>query len=262
TLFRSAKDINGNKLKYAGIVKMSKSKNNGVDPITIINKYGADAVRLFLIFSAPVNMPLIWCESGIVGINRFLKKVWNLTYFYIKLKKLNNNYSNILKTNHKLIRYKIHSTIQKITYDIEKKQTFNTAVSELMKLTNVLIKYSSSKILDNINILKEGLYILIKMLYPFAPHICFVLWKILGNKNNIDYSNWPTVDKTALLINNVNIIIQINGKFKGKINVPINSNQKIVYDLLCEKYFSKMNINIFKIKNIIFLCNKLINIVI
>ncbi|MCV2528709.1 MAG: leucine--tRNA ligase [Candidatus Lightella neohaematopini] len=258
----SAKDINGNKLKYAGIVKMSKSKNNGVDPITIINKYGADTVRLFLIFSAPVNMPLIWCESGIVGINRFLKKVWNLTYLYIKLKKLNNNYSNILKTNHKLIRYTIHSTIQKVTYDIEKKQTFNTAVSELMKLTNVLIKYSNSKILDNINILKEGLYILIKILYPFAPHICFVLWKILGNKNNIDYSNWPTVDKTALLINNVNIIIQINGKFKGEINVPINSNQKVVYDLLCEKYFSKINISTFKIKNVIFLCNKLINIII
>ncbi|MCV2528367.1 MAG: leucine--tRNA ligase [Candidatus Lightella neohaematopini] len=258
----SAKDINGNKLKYAGIVKMSKSKNNGVDPITIVNKYGADTVRLFLIFSAPVNMPLIWCESGIVGINRFLKKVWNLTYLYIKLKKLNNNYSNILKTNHKLIRYTIHSTIQKVTYDIEKKQTFNTAVSELMKLTNVLIKYSNSKILDNINILKEGLYILIKILYPFAPHICFVLWKILGNKNNIDYSNWPTVDKTALLINNVNIIIQINGKFKGEINVPINSNQKVVYDLLCEKYFSKINISTFKIKNVIFLCNKLINIII
>ncbi|MCV2500070.1 MAG: leucine--tRNA ligase [Candidatus Lightella neohaematopini] len=258
----SINDIYGNKLRCAGAIKMSKSKNNGVNPVDIVNKYGADALRLFLMFSAPVTMPLIWCESGILGINRFLKKVWKLTYYYIKLKKLNYNYSNILKNNHKLIRYQIHSTIQKVTYDIEKKQTFNTAISELMKLTNTLIKYSNNKTIDNINILKEGLYILIKILYPFAPHICFVLWKILGNKNNIDYSNWPSVDKTALVINNVDIIFQINGKFKGKINVPVNSNQELVYNLLYKKYLSKKNIDTFKIKNIIFLYNKLINVVI
>ncbi|MCV2531075.1 MAG: class I tRNA ligase family protein, partial [Candidatus Lightella neohaematopini] len=258
----SANDIYGNKLKYAGLVKMSKSKNNGIDPIKIINKYGADSLRLFLMFAAPVTMPLVWCESGIIGINRFLKKVWTLTYCYIKLRKSNSNYSNILKTNHKLIRYQIHSTIHKVTYDIEKKQTFNTTISELMKLTNTLLKYSNNKIINNINVLKEGLYTLIKLLYPFAPHICFVLWKILGNKNNIDYSDWPCIDKEALTLNNINIIFQINGKFKGKINVPVNSSQELVYNLLYNKYLSKKNINIFKIKNIIFLCNKLINIVI
>jgi len=253
----------GQKAIYAGMIKMSKSKNNGIEPDAIIKKYGADAIRLFIMFAAPVEMSLEWQESGIKGIYRFLQKLWKLIYYYIKT----NHYTvdlntNLLTEKQKEIRCKLHKTIIKVTDDIDRRQTFNTAISAIMKLVNVLIKKHTENEQDAA-LMQESLFAITKMLYPFIPHFSFVAWKKLtNNKSTIDNATWPIPDKKAILEEKITIAIQINGKTRCTVLVQkdILKEQVILQaqkNIVIMKYIKNKIIN-----KIIYIPKKILNLVI
>ncbi|BAP58499.1 leucine--tRNA ligase [Candidatus Tachikawaea gelatinosa] len=257
-----AYDNKNNQLIYDGISKMSKSKNNGIDPSLIIQKYGADTLRLFIMFAAPVELSIEWKESGIIGAHRFLKKIWSLTYQYkehIKKEKKSINLNN-LNDSEQLFRFKIHKTIEKVTHDFHKRQSFNTAIASIMELTNEVVQQIKKKNINHL-LINEALSSIILMLYPFTPHICYVLWQSLENEKSIDYVSWPTVDKQALQQKKYILIVQINGKMRFKINVNIHDTRetitkKIFDEKKLEKYFIKH-----KIKKTFYLPRKIINFV-
>lgn len=259
-LIIKATHIDGKNLIHAGMIKMSKSKNNGINPQSVIKKYGADTIRLFVMFAAPIEMNLEWNESGIEGSNRFLKRIWKLVFEHKKkglVKKINKF---ILNTSQKKICYELNNTIMKVSNDIKKRQSFNTAIATIMEFTKKIMKFTQRTIQDRF-LFQESLITIIKMLYPFTPHICFILWKYLGCIGNIDYASWPIFNKKSIFKDKKLIIIQINGKLRGKIIVPINSDKKNIYKYsLKEKKIANFIKN-FKVKKIIYIKDKLINLV-
>ncbi|MFI4853315.1 MAG: class I tRNA ligase family protein [Candidatus Makana argininalis] len=234
-------DKQGRSLIYAGLSKMSKSKNNGVDPSKIIKKYGADTLRLFIMFAAPVEMSLTWKKFKLKGINKFLKKLWSITYRHIKHGIIKNISLTNLNNKQKKFRKEMYKTIYKVTYDIDKKKSFNTAISHIMQFINKKIKFDIFDIQDRI-LLNEALINILIILYPFTPHICFILWKYIGCKENIDNAIWPIIDKNLILDKNILLIIQINGKVRSKITIPRKLNIISIRSLVLQDY---------KIKNLI-----------
>ncbi|CAL4043656.1 leucine--tRNA ligase [Buchnera aphidicola] len=220
---------NGKKLIYAGMIKMSKSKNNGIEPELIIKKYGADTVRLFIMFAAPIESSLEWKESGIKGIYRFLQKLWKLIYHHINEKNYHINLDTTeLTIQQKQIRYKLHKTIIKVSDDINRRQTFNTAISAIMELVNCLIKKKKENEQDYA-LMQESLMIVIKMLYPFTPHFSFITFQILNKNHTIkDDISWPIADQEAILETSKIIAIQINGKTRCTISININHSKEMI----------------------------------
>ncbi|URJ25590.1 leucine--tRNA ligase [Blochmannia endosymbiont of Camponotus sp.] len=254
-------DKNGRDLIYAGMCKMSKSKNNGIDPNIIIEKYGADAVRFFIMFAAPIEATLEWKESGIEGAQRFLKRVWNLVYRHIQDGPVDVLRVVILNHAQKFIRYNVYKTIEKVTDDIDRRQSFNTALSAIMKLVNTLYNASKTSMQDKA-VLQEALLVTVRLLYPFTPHISFILWKALGGSEDIDHVTWPIVDTQAIQNERTLVLVQINGKMRHKIFVPLNSDKNVVYRLLeTEGVVNKYLIGK-KINNIIYVPNRVINIIV
>ncbi|CEN32164.1 Leucine--tRNA ligase [Candidatus Westeberhardia cardiocondylae] len=256
-------DLKGNKLIYDGIKKMSKSKNNGIDPKDMIDRYGADTVRLFIMFAAPVDSPLVWKESGVNGMHRFLNRLWKVVYKYAYL----NNFSvekffdySSLTNSSKILYREMNETILKVTDDIDRRQSFNTAISAIIKLVKKVQLFFCKTYQDEL-LIKKILIVVVKMLYPFAPHICFFLWKNLGETENIDFSSWPKENKDILLINDQLFLVQINGKFRAKIIVPKNSNKYLVQNFVFRSNLALKYLKNKTIKKIVFVPNKLINFV-
>ncbi|WWO95572.1 MAG: leucine--tRNA ligase [Candidatus Dasytiphilus stammeri] len=260
-----ATDNMGRELVYAGLSKMSKSKNNGIDPNQIIKKYGADTVRLFLMFVAPPEMPLYWTESGLEGCSRFLKRIWTLVYNHIQLRSTYSKVENTkLNEQQQSLRYKLHKTIAKVTNDINQRQTFNTAIAAIMELTNQLLGRAKNQTseLDR-SLLQEAIIAIVLMLYPFTPHICFVLWKAIhGEDANIDNASWPTVDKQALIKKDMWIIVQINGRVRSKILVSKKATKEQIQKIaMQDKQVSKFikNKGLKLLYRTIYVADKLIN---
>lgn len=252
----------GKKVIYAGMIKMSKSKNNGIEPESIIQDYGADTIRLFIMFAAPIESSLEWKESGVQGIHRFLKKLWTLIYNYIKVK---NTHSHMcfysLNKQQKELQYQLHKTIAKVSDDIDRRKTFNTAIASIMKLVNKLVNAPIEKEQDK-SIMRECLIAIIKMLYPFTPHFSFIAWQLLYKKTIIDNEKWPIYDKEILLKSRNIIIIQINGKKRCTLKVNDSFNkQEIIIQAKKQEIIRKYLKNIL-IKKIIYIPNKIINFVI
>ncbi|MGK2896948.1 MAG: class I tRNA ligase family protein [Candidatus Makana argininalis] len=245
---------------YAGVSKMSKSKNNGIDPSNIIKKYGADTLRLFIMFSSPVEMSLEWKNFKLTGINKFLKKFWTIIYRHIKNGIIKIIDLSNLNNKQKKFRKEINKTIYKVTYDIDKKKSFNTAISYIMKFINKKINFSKNDDKDRM-LLQEALINIIIMLYPFTPHICFTLWKYIGCKGDIDNASWPIVDKNLIIDKHFLLIIQINGKVRSKITIPKESNKEIIHNMVLKDYKIKNLIKKKKIIKEIYIPCKLFNLV-
>lgn len=256
-----AVDMHGHNLICAGMCKMSKSKNNGIDPNIIIKKYGADAVRFFIIFAAPPESALEWTISGLKGAYRFLNRIWNLVYCHIQRGPVDALCISTLNEHQKIIRYHVHKTIEKVTDDIDRRQMFNTALAAIMKLINKLNNISQLKKQDRA-IMQEALLIIVRLLYPFTPHISFILWRALGECQDIDYVSWPIADTKALQNKKVFIIIQINGKKRHKILAPLNSNKDFIYKLIKQEIVLQKYIFGKKINKIIYIPNTVINIIV
>ena len=220
-----ATDPEGRELVHSGMTKMSKSKNNGIDPQEMVEKYGADTVRLFMMFASPAEMTLEWQESGVEGAKRFLGRVWNLVYQYQQNPAKTSLDITALSSTQKSLRREVHKTIAKVSDDIGRRQTFNTAIAAVMELMNKLTKASLESDQDRA-VMAEALSAVVRMLYPITPHICFELWQALGNESNIDTAEWVKADEAAMVEDEKLIVVQVNGKVRGKVTVPATSSEE------------------------------------
>ncbi len=222
-----AKDAAGHELVYTGMSKMSKSKNNGIDPQVMVERYGADTVRLFMMFASPADMTLEWQESGVEGANRFIKRVWKLVYEHTAKGPVAALNVDALSEDQKALRRDVHKTIAKVTDDIGRRQTFNTAIAAIMELMNKLAKAPQEGEQDRA-LLQEALQAVVRMLNPFTPHVCFTLWQELGGEGDIDNAPWPVADEQAMVENTTLVVVQVNGKVRGKITVAVNATAEQV----------------------------------
>jgi leucyl-tRNA synthetase len=244
--------------------KMSKSKGNTVDPADMIKKYGADTVRLFILFAAPPTQDLEWSDSGLEGSYRFVNKVYRLVEGYLadlqthKIAKL--KIKNLNKEQ-KQIRQKVHQTLAKITDDIKRRHAFNTAIAAMMELTNTLKKFQQTDE-QSMALRLESLNIILRTLSPITPHLCHHLWHQLGHKTAIINEAWPTVDNKALEQDEVQIVIQVNGKLRTKLTLSINMDKsEVERRALTDKNIVKFTDGKTVVK-VIVVPNKLVNIVV
>ena len=242
--------------------KMSKSKGNTVDPAEMIEKYGADTVRLFILFAAPPTQDLEWSYSGLEGAHRFINKIYRLVSNFIEDTK-NHPIGKLDKLNkiQQEIRQKTHQTLAKITDDMARRHSFNTAIAALMELCNALAKFTETKA-NAMAIKQESIDIILKALSPIAPHLAHHLWQALGHTTAIINQPWPSVDKSALAQDEVQIIVQVNGKLRAKIIAAANTESKA----LETQALTDTNITKFTaaktITRVIVIPNKLVNIVV
>ncbi len=211
----------GTELNHEGMIKMSKSKNNGADPQEAIDLYGADVVRLYTMFAAPPEQSLEWSNTGVQGAQKFLQRVWRLAAELVDGGDIEALNVDALNDVQKAARRKTHETIQKVSDDISRRNAFNTAIAAIMELMNTLQKLNKDDI-QNKAVLKEAMIAITKMLAPIAPHMCHVLWKELGNTDLVLDAPWPVVDEAALVRDSIQIVVQVNGKVRCKLDVAAN----------------------------------------
>ncbi|MDC2825631.1 leucine--tRNA ligase [Rodentibacter pneumotropicus] len=256
-----ATDPEGRELVHSGMTKMSKSKNNGIDPQEMVEKYGADTVRLFMMFASPAEMTLEWQESGVEGAKRFLGRVWNLVYQYQQNPAKTALDVTALSAVQKALRREVHKTIAKVSDDIGRRQTFNTAIAAIMELMNKLTKAPLDSEQDRA-VMAEALSAVVRMLYPITPHICFELWYALGNENTIDTAEWVKADEAAMVEDEKLIVVQVNGKVRGKITVASNADEEIVKTIAFADENVKKFIDGQQIVKVIYVSGKLLNVVV
>ncbi|WP_273265573.1 leucine--tRNA ligase [Flexistipes sinusarabici] len=208
------------------VEKMSKSKKNVVDPDNLIKEYGADTARLFSLFAAPPDRDLEWNQQGVEGCYRFINRVFRLVINNMDLKVENTNIEQKESELSKELEYNLHSTIKKVTNDIEKFH-LNTAVAACMEMTNFLYQAEKKLKTDTEKILYlQSLEILLKMLTPFVPHVCEELWGKLGNNTFISNQDWPSFDETKTVKDTTTIVVQINGKVRANIELPVGAQKE------------------------------------
>ena len=210
----------------SGTEKMSKSKNNGVDPQELINAYGADTARLFMMFAAPPEQSLEWSDSGVEGAHRFLRRLWRTVYEYLKqggaVKAFAGSQDGLSKEL-KDLRHKLHSTIAKVSDDYGRRQQFNTAIAAVMELLNQYDKTDTGSEQGRA-VAQEVLETAVRLLWPIVPHICETLWSEL-NGAKLWEAGWPTVDEAALVKSEIEVMVQVNGKLRGKITVAADASK-------------------------------------
>ncbi len=219
--------------------KMSKSKGNTVDPQELIEQYGADTVRLFIMFAAPPEQSLEWSDTGVEGAHRFLKRLWKLVHTHVAAGTTPALDVNALNEAQRDLRRKVHETIAKISDDYGRRLTFNTAIAAVMELSNELQKISER---NNqwLAIEREALQTAIVLLAPIVPHICHTLWRELGNTGSLIDAPWPQVDSSALQRSSIELVVQVNGKVRGKIAVAADAtNDEIIALALAQENIQK-----------------------
>lgn len=251
----------GQPVTHGGMTKMSKSKNNGIDPQLMIDKYGADTVRLFMMFAAPPEATLEWSDSGVEGAQRFLRRVWRLVAdFAAVLEQPRSQDWSALNDAQQDLRREVHRTIAKVSDDMGRRQHFNTAIAAIMELLNHLQKAPLATELDR-GIMAEALDAVVLMLAPVTPHLSEALWQALGHQSDIVFAPWPHVDEAALVKSSVLVVVQVNGKVRSKITVPTSANEEQVAEIA----YADENVQKFvdgkTIRKQIYVPNKLFNIV-
>ena len=237
--------------------KMSKSKGNTVDPQELIDRYGADTVRLFSMFAAPPEQSLEWSDSGVEGAHRFIKRLWRLIHDFGQTAPA--DVPDNLSTKRKDLRRKVHETIAKVTDDYGRRQTFNTAVAAIMELCNELSRHGAETEADR-TVVNEGLRAVLRMLWPITPHLTESLWHTLTDERFAE-SEWPEVDDSALSRDELEIVVQVNGKVRGKITVPASADKAAIEAMAKEQDNVQRYLADATIKKVIVVPNKLVNIV-
>ncbi|MEN2997581.1 MAG: leucine--tRNA ligase [Brevinematia bacterium] len=247
------------------LAKMSKSKHNTVDPDEMVRKYGADAVRLFILFAAPPEKDLEWSDEGIEGAYRFVNRVWRLVTGNLELLKSSPSidYSNIeslsLGKSEKDLLIKINLTIKRVSDDIERDFSFNTAIASLMELTNSLYAYVSG---ENVcgSVFREGIEKLLILMYVFTPHVAEELWEMIGGEGMVCQKKWPAYDTRFLTYDTIEIVIQVNGKVKARITVPADISSEELERIALDNEVVKRNLRGVP-KKVVVVPKRLVNIV-
>jgi leucyl-tRNA synthetase len=239
---------------------MSKSKYNGVAPEDVINKYGADTARMFILFKAPPEKDLEWDDADVEGQFRFLNRVWRLVSDFVDSRGTKPSAptdGNLSKTE-KDLRRAIHTAIKAVTEDLEGEYQFNTAVSELMKLSNAL---TDADCKDSA-VYAEGIETLILLLAPFAPHIAEELWRITSKPESVHTQVWPQADAAALVADEITLVIQVMGKTRGTIQVPAQADKQALEQYARDSEVARRFIGDKEIKKVIVVPGKLVNFVV
>ncbi|MBW5411784.1 leucine--tRNA ligase [Pseudomonas sp. MAG002Y] len=247
-------------VEIGGTEKMSKSKNNGVDPQAMIDQYGADTCRLFMMFASPPDMSLEWSDSGVEGGSRFLRRVWRLAQAHVSQGLPTALDVATLTNEQKDVRRAIHLAIKQASQDIGQNHKFNTAIAAVMTLMNVLEKAPQASDQDRA-LMQEGLEAVALLLAPITPHICHALWAELGHTDAVIDARWPSVDESALVQDTLQIVIQVNGKLRGHIEVAAQASREDI------EAAARTNENVLRftegltIRKVIVVPGKLVNIV-
>ncbi|MDV5860067.1 leucine--tRNA ligase [Pseudomonas mendocina] len=247
-------------VEIGGTEKMSKSKNNGVDPQDMIDAYGADTCRLFMMFASPPDMSCEWSDAGVEGANRFLRRVWRLAQSHVSAGLPGKLDVNTLTDEQKAVRRAIHLAIKQASNDIGQHHKFNTAIAQVMTLMNVLEKAATATEQDRA-LVHEGLEVVTLLLAPITPHISHELWQRLGHADAVIDAQWPQVDESALVQDSLTLVVQVNGKLRGQIEVPASASREEV------EAAARANENVLRfteglsIRKVIVVPGKLVNIV-
>jgi len=247
-------------VEIGGTEKMAKSKNNGVDPQSMIEQYGADTCRLFMMFASPPDMSLEWSDSGVEGSHRFLKRVWRLAQAHVTQGLPGKLELATLNDEQKAIRRSIHLAIKQASQDVGQHHKFNTAIAQVMTLMNVLEKAAQGTEQDRA-LVQEGLETVALLLAPITPHISHELWHRLGHPGAIIDAGWPVLDDSALVQDSLQLVIQVNGKLRGQIDMPASASREEI------EAAARVNENVLRftdgltIRKVIVVPGKLVNIV-
>ncbi|MCG7921871.1 MAG: leucine--tRNA ligase [Candidatus Thiodiazotropha lotti] len=245
-------------VQIGGIEKMSKSKNNGVDPQTLIDRYGADTVRLYTMFTSPPDQSLEWSDDGVEGAYRFIKRLWALVDGYQQ--QLSQPLAEVTDFDEaqKAARRELHELLKKALYDYQR-QRFNNVVSASMGMTNILYKLGGSD--QDLAILKEGLSLVLRLLAPIAPHVSHHLWRELGFGEEILASDWPQPDEAALVQESLPYVVQVNGKVRANIQVPADADRAAVEAIALANDNVQRFVGEATVRKVIVVPNKLVNVV-
>jgi leucyl-tRNA synthetase len=239
--------------------KMSKSKGNTVDPQILIDQYGSDTARLFMMFAAPPEQSLEWSDAGVEGAARFIRKVWSFAHEHAE--SIRSQISTEWQESDaeiKALRSELHQILQQADADMQRQQ-FNTVVSAGMKIMNLLAKLPETEFAKKL--IHEAMSILLRLLNPITPHVTHVLWQELGYGKDIAHAPWPKADPEALQRQQATIIVQVNGKMRGKIEVASGADQKTVEEQALNNEAIRRHIE-GQVKKLIYVPNKLLNIVV
>jgi len=266
-------ELSGNAITIGGVEKMSKSKNNGVDPQALIDQYGADTARLFTMFAAPPEQQLEWSGAGVEGASRFLRRVWSYSMSQAAAIRLNAE-SNAalpgeLNEAEQILRREVHTILKQANFDYQRRQ-YNTVVSAAMKMLNTLepIKLGEGK--DGVQairpaVLRECIGILLRMLYPVVPHLTHRLWVEMGYSNQdglILDAPWPIVDEAALVKTEIDLVLQVNGKLRGSITVAADASKEAIEAAALQSDIAQKALNGGSPKKVIVVPGRLVNIVV
>lgn len=241
--------------------KMSKSKGNTVDPQALIDEYGADTARLFMMFAAPPEMSLEWSDKGVEGANRFLKRLWRSVTEHAEQGAAVDLDKDNLPDNLQNLRRQAHQALAKVSDDIGRRHTFNTAIAAVMELMNAIGKLDDNSEQAHA-VVQESLELVVLMLSPITPHICHQLWQTLGHQQAVTDAQWPAVDEAALKQDKIELMVQVNGKLRAKVAVPADAGQEAVEAVA----FAEENVQRFtegkEIRKVILVPGRLLNIVV
>mgnify|MGYP000465107859 CR=1 FL=1 len=241
--------------------KMSKSKGNTVDPQGLIDQYGADTVRLFTMFAAPPEQSLEWADSGVEGGYRFLRRLWDTAYAHLNAGTPGPLDPANISGDSQDLRRKTHETIAKVSDDFERRQTFNTAIAAVMELLNEIRKLADRSTPEGLAVEREALESAVLLLAPVVPHMSHTLWNAFGHEGAVIDAGWPVLDKSALVRSSLEVVLQVNGKVRAKLQVPVD----LAKDEMEALALAEENIQRFTegktVRKVIVIPNKLVNIV-
>jgi leucyl-tRNA synthetase len=241
--------------------KMSKSKGNTVDPQGLIDQYGADTVRLFTMFAAPPDQSLEWADTGVDGASRFLKRLWKQVYLHLAAGPADELQTDGLNEEQKALRQAVHSTLAKVSDDIGRRYTFNTAIAANMELMNTLHRFSDDSGQGRA-VMQEALEKVVLMLAPIVPHIAHDLWFALGHRQAVVECSWPEVDDSALVQESVTLVVQVNGKVRGRITVAVDAQKDVIEAAAMGEANVKKYIADKQVRKVIIVPGKLVNVVV
>ncbi len=243
--------------------KMSKSKGNVVDPDLLIKKYGADTARLFSLFAAPPEKDLDWNDQGVEGCFRFLNRVWKLVTDLLPMLQGNTPLDPAnLSDEGSALRRSVHKTIRKVTEDIEERFHFNTAIAAIMELVNSIQAFEPKNVPANAPVLREAVESVIRMLTPFVPHFAEEVWAGLGRTGGVDLAGWPIFDPAAAVDEELLVVVQVNGKLRGKVTVPAAATEETVKEAALADGKVQPFIEGKTVRKVIYIPGKLVNIVV
>lgn len=255
----------GQPVESGGIGTMSKSKNNGVDPQEIVEHYGADTARLFMMFASPPTQTLEWSDAGVEGAFRFLKRLWRQVYLHVQQGIVASTIGPIQHHEYpaewKTLRYQLHQTISKVTDDLERRHTFNTAIAAVMELMNEMAKLQDTDP-DVRQLIQEALENIVLLLSPIVPHICHALWRELRPGTELLDQPWPKADSQALVQDEIELVVQINGKLRGRIRVAKEADHAAIEQTALDHEHIQRSIAGQSVRRVVIVPGKLVNIVV